>query len=337
MTSLGPILYSFFEDHMKVQKGLRPASIRSYRDTLLLFLRFVALQTRHSISRLKVADLTSDWVLLFLKHLEETRGNRVTTRNLRLAALHTFFDYIAGRVPEILIEAERVAAIPTKRTPPPETHFLERDEIQTLFASLPIAGQATLRNRALLLFLYNTGARVQEVAELRVENLELGQPSRVRLHGKGDKWRVCPLWEETASLLRMLLAERAATVEAGRPVFISHQGRALTRFGIYKIVRRLTRSLTKKKNNGKEMPVSPHVLRHTTAVHLLEAGVEVNVIRSWLGHVSLETTNRYAEINLRTKERALHLCEPPVSSSMGYPRKPVWREDEALLKWLEEL
>ena len=337
MTSLGPILYSFFEDHLKVQKGLRQASIKSYRDALILFLHFIAETTHRRISRLMLADLTSERVIHFLKYLEEQRGNRIATRNQRLAALHTFFEYAAGRVPEILIEAQRVGAIPFKRTPPPETHFLDRDDIQVLFASLPTAGRSALRNRTLLLFLYNTGARVQEVAELRVENLELEPPARVRLHGKGDKWRVCPLWAETASLLKILLEEQGATATPQQPVFTSPQGRALTRFGIYKIIRRLTRSLAKKKTNGKIMPISPHVLRHTTAVHLLEAGVEVNVIRSWLGHVSLDTTNRYAEINLRAKEKALQLCEPPVTSSDGPLRKPVWRDDEELLKWLEKL
>jgi site-specific recombinase XerD len=337
MTSLGPILYSFFEDHLKIQKGLRQASIKSYRDVMILFLNFIVQTTHCKISRLRLTDLTCERTISFLKYLEKQRGNQIATRNQRLAALHTFFEYAAGRVPEILIEAERVAAIPFKRTPPPETYFLERDEIQTLFASLPTAGRSALRNRTLLLFLYNTGARVQEVAELRIDNLELEPPARVRLHGKGDKWRVCPLWAETASLLKNLLKERGATTTPQQPVFTSPQGRALTRFGIYKIIRRLTQSLDKKKNNGKRMVISPHVLRHTTAVHLLEAGVEVNVIRSWLGHVCLDTTNRYAEINLHAKEKALQLCEPPVTSSEASPRKPVWRDDKELLKWLEEL
>jgi site-specific recombinase XerD len=337
MTSLGPTLYSFFEDYLKLQKGLSQASIKSYRDVLLLFLHFVSDMTHHRISRLTLTDLTSERVIHFLKYLEEQRGNRISTRNQRLAAVHTFFEYVAGRVPELLIEAERVAAIPIKRTPPPETHFLERDDIQAIFTSLPTGGRSALRNRTLLLFMYNTGARVQEVAELRVENLEFGPPARVRLHGKGDKWRVCPIWAETASLLKMLLVERATAETPQRPVFVSSQGTALTRFGIYKIIRRLTQSLAKKKTDGKVMSISPHVLRHTTAVHLLEAGVEVNVIRSWLGHVSLDTTNRYAEINIRAKEKALELCEPPLPSSVGHPRKPVWRDDETLLKWLEEL
>ena len=334
MTSLGSVLYSFFEDHLKVQRGLSQASIKSYRDALLLFLNYVANTSHQKISRLTLAYLTSERVISFLRYLEEQRGNRIASRNQRLAALRTFFEYVASRVPDMLIEAERVAAIPTKRTAPPETYFLERDDVQALFTSLPATGRVALRNRALLLFMYNTGARVQEVCELRVENLELESPPRVRLHGKGDKWRVCPLWAETATILKSLLAER--TANAMSSVFTSPKGRALTRFGIYKIIRQITQSLAKKRSDGKALLISPHIVRHTTAVHLLESGVEVNVIRAWLGHVSLDTTNRYAEINIRAKEKALELCEP-LPSSGAFPRKPVWRDDKTLLKWLAEL
>lgn len=337
MTTLGPLIYSFFEDHLKVQKGLRPASVKSYRDALLLFLRFVARDTQHKISRLLLIELTYERVTRFLKHLEEGRGNGISTRNHRLAALRAFFEYAASRVPETLTDSERVATIPMKRTHPPETHFLERDDIQALFANLPAKGHEALRNRTLLLFLYNTGARAQEVADLHVENLELGPQPRVRLHGKGDKWRLCPLWEETASLLRSLLAERRSKLSPDSPVFASQKSRAMTRFGIYKVVRRLTSQLSKTRNSGVAITVSPHVFRHTTAMHLLEAGVEVNVIRSWLGHASLGTTNRYAEISVRMKEKALQACEPPISVSAAYPRRPVWRDDQALLNWLENL
>ena len=337
MTKLGPLICSFFEDYLKVQKGLRPATIKSYRDALLLYLHFVAEDTHHKISRLLLAELTYERVTRFLKHLEESRGNGVSTRNQRLAALRTFFEYVVSRVPEMLIEAERVATIPMKRTPPPETHFLECDDIQTLFSNLPTKGHDALRNRVLLLFLYNTGARVQEVADLHVKNLELGQHPRVRLHGKGDKWRLCPLWDETASLLRSLLAEREPELSPDSPVFVSQKRRAMTRFGIYKAVRRLTGQLSKTKTSGEEIPITPHTFRHTTGVHLLESGVEMNVIRSWLGHASLDTTNRYAEISIRMKEKALQACDPPVLVSATYPRKPVWRNDQSLLNWLENL
>jgi len=336
---LGALVCSFFEDYLRAQKGLRPSSLRSYRDALRLFLGFLAAERHRQITRLTLADLTMEHVLLFLRHLEEERGNCVRTRNQRLAALRTFFCYLASRVPEMLAEAERVAQIPVKRTPPPETHFLERDEVEALFAALPEAGCRSLRDRALLLFLYNTGARVQEAAELTRGNLDLGAQPRVRLHGKGDKWRLCPLWRETAALLSRLLDERGAAAAANDAVFCSRQGRPLTRFGIYKVVRRRTDHLTSSGASPAPHPVSPHVLRHTTAVHLLEAGVEVNVIRAWLGHVSLDTTNRYAEVNMRAKEAALRACEPPLpaSSSEGFPRKPVWRDDENLLRWLASL
>ena len=257
MNMLGPILHSFFEDHLKVQKGLRQASIKSYRDALLLFLHFVSQDARRKISRLSLADLTCERVIGFLEHLEQGRRNCVSTRNQRLAALHTFFEYAAGRVPEMLSEVARVEAIASKRTPPPETHYLERDEVQALFASLPANGHEALRDRALLLFLYNTGARVQEVADIRVENLELGSKPRVRLHGKGGKWRICPLWDETASILIKLLAERGVEFSPSSPVFHSRQGRGMTRSGIYKVVRRHTNHLGKKKADGTILRVSP--------------------------------------------------------------------------------
>lgn len=333
---LGGLIHSYFEDHLKVQKGLRPASVKSYRDAVRLFLCFAAKDCRRRLSRLSMSDLTADRVLNFLRHIEADRQNRVATRNHRLAALRTFFEYLASRSPEALAEAQRMAAIPTKRTSPPETFFLERDEVHSLFARLPKRGRLALRDRALLLFLYNTGARVQEVAGLRVENLELDPQPRVRLHGKGDKWRLCPLWSETVTLLRNILAGRRSPLSPGDPVFASHQGRPLTRFGIYKIVRRHA-DLLSSTPSAPSRRISPHVLRHTTAVHLLEAGVEVNVIRGWLGHVSLETTNRYAEINIRAKEEALRACQPPTSSSEALPRRAVWHEDAALLEWLRSL
>jgi len=216
--------------------------------------------------------------------------------------------------------------------------FLDRDEIELLFRSMPLGGTAALRDRALLLFLYNTGARVQEVAELRVENLELGNALRVHLHGKGDKWRVCPLWQETGKLLQQLL-ESSSLSNTQNPVFASRQGRPLTRFGIYKIVRRHVQKLPPVHHEtGCRRSISPHVFRHTTAVHLLESGVEPNVIRGWLGHVSLDTTNRYAEITFRMKQKALETCQPPsFNSSPVSPRKSIWREDAELLKWLKSL
>jgi integrase/recombinase XerD len=212
--------------------------------------------------------------------------------------------------------------------------FLDRDEIATLFERLPREGRYALRDQALLLVLYNTGARVQEVADLRLEHLSLTVPPHVRLRGKGDKWRTCPLWAETARVLSCVVDERRL-VDPQAPVFTSASGRPLTRFGIFKRVRHHASRLESATTKPETRRITPHVFRHTTAVHLLEAGVEVNVIRGWLGHVSLETTNRYAEITVRMKEAAMKLCEPPTA---GRDRgKAGWRDDAALLTWLASL
>lgn len=333
--TLGQIVHSFFEDHLKVQRGLRPGSIRSYRDAVRILLSYVSREARRPITRLALEDLSFERLLAFLKHLEEVRGNHIRTRNQRLAALRTFFDYLGGRVPEMLDTCQRIASIPIKRTPPPETHFLEREEVSALLRSIPRRGRHCVRDRTLILFLYNTGARVQEVADLRVKHVNLGAQPSVQLNGKGDKWRSCPLWVETAEQLRILIDDRGQPQNVDWPIFQSRPGVALTRFGIYKIVRRHAGRLD---NHGTRLRrVSPHLFRHTAAVHLLESGVEVNVIRAWLGHVSLETTNRYAEITLRTKEVALRTCEPPSGFSGGRRPRAVWKDDESLLAWLNSL
>jgi site-specific recombinase XerD len=332
----GAIVRSFFVDHLTCQKGLSAATIHSYRDAVRLFLQFVAEDCGHRVSRVGFADLTAERVSRFLNALETKRHNHVRTRNQRLSVLRTFFDYLALREPEMLAQAEGVAAISDKRVAPPATGYLERDQIEALFAHLPKQGRFALRDHTLLLLLYNTGARVQEVADLRVNNLDLHDPPLVHLHGKGDKWRVCPLWQDTAKLLRQLLMTRACLECPDQPVFVSDRDQALTRFGIYKLVRRHTQHLTLAVGADAHH-ISPHCLRHSTAVHLLESGVEVNVIRAWLGHVSLETTNRYAELTMSMKTDALRQCEPPTQSSEGSSRRPAWRQDDDLLRWLESL
>ena len=333
--TLGQAVRSFFEDHLPVQKGLCPTSIRSYRDTVRLFLNFVSADLRRPITRLHMEELTMDRTLAFLKHLEQERGNHIRTRNQRLAALRSFFTYLATRMPEMLHTAHQVTAIPTKRVPPPETQYLEREEVVSLLKRLPRQGRHALRDRTLILVLYNTGARAQEVAALRVEHLDLGSQPCAQLHGKGDRWRTCPLWAETVRQLRMLMEQTDQSALGSGPVFCSRPGKALTRFGIYKIVRRHAGFLDR--DGEQPRRVTPHLWRHTAAVHLLEAGVEINVIRSWLGHVSLETTNHYAQLTVRSKVAAMQACELPSDTLVGPRRRSGWKEDQRLLAWLNAL
>jgi integrase/recombinase XerD len=336
-TPLGVLVQAFLADELSVQRGLRPTSVKAYRDGLRLFLLFVARDVPCRITQIAGETLTLDRVLRFLQDLEATRHNHRRTRNHRLSILRAFFDFLARRCPEYLAVAQQVTAIAVKRVPPPETFFLERDEIEALLRRLPTHGRYALRDRALFLVLYNTGARVQEIAELRLEHLDLGPQPRVRLHGKGDKWRVCPLWPQTVEVITRLLQESAVTPPPTRALFTSNGTRALTRFGLYKIVRRHADPLRVHRAAPSGRHIGPHVFRHTAAVHLLEAGVDINVIRAWLGHVSLDTTHRYAEINTRMKEAAVRLCEPPTTETGSPRRTPVWRDDQALLAWLASL
>lgn len=335
MSELGRYVVSFFEDYLKVQKGLRPNTIRSYRDALKLFLAYVADVQHRSVTRLTLADLDFDKVLSFLQDLEVHRNNHIQTRNQRLAGLRSFFRYLASRVPETMAEAQRIEAICTKRCPPSPTHYLETDEVEHLLRAAKITTEMGLRDRAILTLFYNTGARVQEVADLRVGDIDLNGPYRVRLHGKGDKWRTCPLWSQTVDLLKQLDSVRTGKIDT--PLFLSRLHRPMTRFGLYKLVKRYATVLTPFGVEGGKR-LSPHIFRHTAAVHLLESGVDINVIRAWLGHVSLETTNRYAEITLRMKEAAVVRCTPPdPESSEGSPQKRVWHKDPDLMKWLDSL
>jgi integrase/recombinase XerD len=260
MNGIGQTIFAFFEDYLKVQKGIRPGSIRGYRDTLKLFLVYVSTACRRPNTRFNLADLSSERVLDFLRMIETMRENHVSTRNQRLAALHTFYRYFAVHHPEMLGEAERVEAIPSKRTSSPQTNYLDRDEIEDLFKTLPKHGAFALRDRTLFMILSDTGARVQEVADLCLADVDLNVSLRVRLHGKGDKWRSCPLWPEPAELLKELI--KGILGNQTGPIFMSRQRKPLTRFGIYKIVKRHTSGLLTHRPDKNGHGISPHVIRH---------------------------------------------------------------------------
>jgi integrase/recombinase XerD len=260
--TIGAILHSFFIDHLKVERGLRPTSISSYRDALRLFLIFVAKEKIGRITKLNLKDFTCDRVLKFLHSLEEKRGNHVRTRNQRLAVLKTFFQYLGQRIPEILVESEKVAKISVKRSSPAVTHYLDRDEIELMFSRLPSNTGIAHRNRTLLLFLYNTGARVEETASLKFAQLELGVQPYVRLYGKGGKWRTCPLWKQTVDHLKELLERLGNPLEPDDSIFVSQRKLPLTRFGIYKIVRRCASHLDQIELKGNFRRVTPHLFRH---------------------------------------------------------------------------
>ncbi len=317
------------------QRGMSPLTVLSYRDATKLLLRFVAERERRPVVRLDVADLDATAVRDFLDHLEKKRGNEIATRNNRLAAVRSFFTFVAAEEPSLADHCHRVCAIPLKRAPVRSVPYLEQDEMQALLAAPDRSTPTGRRDHGVILFLYNTGARVQELIDVRASDLHLGRPPQVLLRGKGRKERICPFWASTARALRGLLDEAAISHDSDRKIFLNAQSEPITRFGVDYILKKYAPVAAETVPTLARKRVSPHTIRHTAAVHMLNAGVDLNVIRSWLGHVDLRTTSIYAEINLATKRKTIEACAP--LSVKGRSRRPSWKRNPDLLSWLEGL
>jgi len=309
---------------------------RSYRDAIRLLFGFIA--TRHATdpTRVTVEQVTADLVRAFLAHLEDGRGNTVATRNQRLAALQSLFRFISRQVPELVEHATQILAIPPRRTVTPTMPYLDKQEIDALLAVPDRQRLQGRRDYALVLFLYNTGARASEAAATTIGDLVLGTALSVRLLGKGRKTRLCPLWSHTADVLRELLGARVDGPKDA-PVFLNVRGKPVTRYGVHSLVARTAKKAAETMSSLQTKRVSPHTIRHTTAVHLLRAGVDINTIRAWLGHVSLETTNRYAEIDLEMKAAALETCAVRETDGENSARTRLWRQDNELMAFLAAL
>lgn len=330
---LGPWIRRFLLEYLVGERNLAHNTQQSYRDTLRLLLPFTARSAHRPIDRLGVEDLSTDRIRTFLQELEEKRGCGIATRNQRLAAIHSLARFIGLRSPEHIPWCGEVRAIPVKKASRPLVTYLEKKEMDALLAAPDKSTAQGRRDHAVLLFLYNTGARADEVAHVRIADLDLGQvPSRdsssVLIHGKGNKLRRCPLWAKTVNELLPLVSSRAPSEH----VFLNRRGQPLTRFGVHALVERYAAAVAKAIPSVASKRVGPHTIRHTTATHLLRAGVDINTIRGWLGHVSLCTTNIYAEVDLEMKAKALANCEIEVGAS----KKP-WREDAGLMEFLHKL
>jgi site-specific recombinase XerD len=328
---LGSFVRRFLLEEVVADRNLTLNTQRSYRDSIRLLLRFMA--DRHSTdpTRVSVEQVTAAVVRSFLAHLEEERSNSVATRNQRLAAIHSLFRFVGRHVPELVDHATEIQAIPLRRAAAPAMTYLDRPEIDALLAVPDRRRSQGRRDYAVLLFLYNTGARASEAAELTVGALSLGTTPSVRLLGKGRKVRLCPLWPHTANILRELVGSRLGGPPDG-PVFRNIRGRPITRFGIHALVARTVVKAAETAPSLRDKRISPHTMRHSTAVHLLRSGVDINTIRAWLGHVSLETTNRYAEVDLEIKAKALETCAVATQE-----RTPSWRKDSDLMAFLTSL
>lgn len=325
------LMHTFFYEWLVQQRNASSHTVRSYRDSWRLFLRFVAQHRKKTVAQLVFVDLEAREVKAFLQDTEQQRGDTIGTRNCRLAALRAFFSFVADREPTLIAQCAEILHVPTKRAPTHAPHYLEPEEVKAILAQPDQTTVEGQRDHTLLSFLYNTGARIQEALDVCPQAIRFESPSCVRLYGKGRKERVCPLWPETVSLLKSLLERQPRA--ANESIFVNRYGVPLSASGLrFKLAdyvqagAKVAPSLTSKH-------VTPHSFRHATAVHLVAAGVDITVIRSWLGHVSLDTTNHYAQANLETKRKALELLDHASSSS----KPPSWKRDNSILDWLDTL
>jgi site-specific recombinase XerD len=329
---LADLIQTFFRRHLLVTRGVSPHTLRAYRDAIRALLLFAATHSGRDVVHLTVDDVARATVLAFLEHLETDRRNAAVTRNARLAALHALYRFMGAEDPASTALCQQVLAIPYKRTPARSVTCLTRADVEHVLGTIDQSTPLGRRDVALLQFLYNTGARAQEVVDVRLPAVRLEAPAQVRLLGKGRKERLCPLWPETTALLRSMLKDRGVDAADDRPLFVNATNRPLTRFGLRHVVRTCIAAAARSRPSLSKIRISPHTFRHTTALHLLQAGVELNVVRSWLGHASIETTHAYIEIDLQMKQAALDACQPPGLVSPP----PAWKSPD-LLAWLEAL
>jgi site-specific recombinase XerD len=317
----------FFCDHLQQQKNASPKTISAYRDTFRLLLKYLSRRRRRTLDTLRWTDLDSDLVLGFLGYLEEQRHNSPRTRNARLAAIRSFIRYaLAFKEPEYWPDAQCILAIPSKRFNRPLLGFLSREEIQSLLNAPDPRQWSGRRDRVLFTLLYNTGARISEILQLRVEDVGEGN---VHLLGKGRKDRIVPLWKSTARLIRQWI--RQHHLQTGQPLLANRWGQPLTRAGAAHRLRCAVRKAALSCPSLNHHRLSPHTFRHTTAMHLLQSGVALEVIALWLGHESPVTTHHYIEADLALKQKALQRVAPPHTKSVRF------RPDDELLRFLDSL
>jgi site-specific recombinase XerD len=329
ITPLSALLQSFFTDRLISQRQVSPHTIASYRDTFRLLFRFAHRQLNKPPSRLTLEDLHAPFIGTFLNHVETERNNDIRSRNLRLTAIRSFFQYVALQEPASSAHIQRVLAIPTKRQDRALIDFLTRAEIDALLAAPDQTTRSGRRDKALFMLAIQTGLRLSELIELRGHDIALGSGAHVRCHGKGRKERCTPLTKQTLAVLKAWLQERGGSAE--EVVFPNARGAQLSPDGVQYLLAKHVATAQQTCTSLRKKRISPHVLRHTAAMELLQAGVDRSVIALWLGHESVETTQIYLEANLALKEKALARIKPLNVKAGRY------RPTDSLLRFLNAL
>lgn len=328
---LSKFIKRFLSHYLPVQKGLAANTILAYRDAIKLLLCYAADTLNKNVEDIFVEEINESLVLDSLDHLENKRHCTPRTRNARLAAIRALFAFIAREEPSLLLHCQTIRTIPLKRTQHKTVAYLEENETQALLDTVNLNSRCGVRDNALLILLYNTGARVSEIVQLKLEDLRLDGAAQVKLLGKGGKYRSCPLWPETVQALQDYLKQRRAKDPAAPQLFLNANGSPLTRFGLRHIVGKHAAAAGRKCPSLSAKTVNPHTIRHTTAMHLLRSGNDINMVSYWLGHAQINTTHTYLEIDMEMKRRMLQKTGAPTV------QVPLPWQKPGLLQWLNAL
>lgn len=328
---LAKYIKRFFSHYLPISKGLADNTILAYRDAVKLLICYAADKLNKSAEDLCIEQINESLVLDYLDYLEEKRGCTPRTRNTRLAAIRALFGFIAREEPSLLLHCQTIRTIPIKRTQHKTVGYLEENEMQALLNSINIDSRNGARDNALLLLLYNTGARVSEIVNLKLSDIRLEGTPQVNLLGKGNKYRDCPLWPETVEALKDYLMRRNAKDPSTQHIFLNANGAPITRFGVRYIINKYTATAQQKCPSITGKTVNPHTIRHTTAMHLLRSGNDINMVSYWLGHVSTNTTHVYVEIDMKMKLKMLQNAKAPDV------QKPLPWQNPGVLEWLKAL
>lgn len=323
---------NFFTKHLPAERNVSPNTRIAYRDALKLFLRFVAEHQKRKVDSLTMTDLNVEVVLAFLESLEKTRKNSIPTRNARLAAIHCLFRYVLDCEPSLASHCQRVLAIPIKKTVRPTLGYLTAEELESLLAQIDRTSSKGQRDYLLLTLLYDTGARIQELLDMKPTDFQLTSPAYVRVIGKGRKERVCPLLPQTARVVIRYLESQERRQDDERPLFQNQRGGKLTRQGARYLLCCYIKSASKTTPSLNRTRISPHTLRHTKAMHLLQSGVPIITIKDVLGHADVKSTEVYVQTDPEAKRKALEQAGTPTKTNR---RSRKITPD--LLKWLESL
>ncbi len=322
----------YFTKHLAGARNLSSNTIKSYRDTFCLLLIYLNEERKLKTEKITLASINDKMICDFLDWLESSRGNGISTRNLRLAAIHAFYGYVQLQHPEMLVQCQRIMAIPLKETEKRTVNYLPESVLKELLSLPNQSDKYGIRDTAILCLLYDSGARVQEIIDLSLSDLRLETLATIRLLGKGRKVRIVPLMKPTAGILQKYLSRWNLNpiTKPDHPLFINHQGNRLTRPGITYI---LNKYMAQVSSRTGEKAITPHIIRHSKAMHLLRSNVNLHYIRDFLGHVNVETTEVYARADTEMKRKALE----KVHLDFPVDNQTSWQKNESLLSWLQSL